>query len=63
MRASGGRPLVVPEVAIRAAHDLARTTDIPVSATGSAGLAGLLVHDGAPSPGERVAVVFSGLER
>jgi threonine dehydratase len=63
MRASGGRPLVVPEEAIRAAHDLARTTDIPVSATGSAGLAGLLVHDGAPSPGERVAVVFSGLER
>lgn len=63
MRASGGRPLVVPEEAVRRAQELARRTTIPVSVTGSAGLAGLLVHDGAPAPGERVAVVFSGVKR
>lgn len=63
MAGSGGRPLVVPEEAVLRAHALARTTGIPVSVTGSAGLAGLLVHDGAPTPGERVAVVFSGVAR
>jgi threonine dehydratase len=63
MRRSGGRPLVVPEQAIAEAHDLARRTGIPVSATGSAGLAGLLTDAGRPEPGERVVVVFSGVER
>ena len=35
----------------------------PVSPTGTAGLAGLLTPDGAPAPGERVAVIFSGASR
>jgi len=63
MSRSGGAPLVVPEEAIVAAHDLAGTTGIPVSVTGSAGLAGLLVGAGRPRPDERVAVIFSGVER
>jgi len=63
MRASGGRPIVVPEEAVVRAHELALATGIPVSATGAAGLAGLLVVDGAPRAGERVAVVFSGVAR
>jgi threonine synthase len=60
---SGGRPLVVPEALILEAHHLARRTGIPVSVTGSAGLAGLLTEPGAPAPGERVAVIFSGVAR
>jgi hypothetical protein len=63
MRRSGGRPLVVPETAVVRAHELGRATGVPVSATGSAGLAALLVPDGAPRPGERVAVIFSGVDR
>jgi len=63
MLRSGGRPLVAPEAAIVRAHELAESTGIPVSVTGSAGLAALLEPDGAPAPGERVAVVFSGVER
>ena len=63
MQRSGGRPLVAPESLILEAHDLARRTGIPVSVTGSAGLAGLLTEPGAPTPGERVAVVFSGVSR
>ena len=63
MRGSGGRPIVVPEEAVVRACELARETGIAVSPTGSAGLAGLLVVDGAPVPGERVAVVFSGVAR
>ena len=43
MAASGGSPVVVTEAQIAEAHDLAcRSTGIPVSPTGSAGLAGLL---------------------
>jgi threonine dehydratase len=63
MRRSGGRPLVVPESSIVEAHELAQRTGIPVSPTGSAGLAGLLTDDGRPTPGERVVVVFSGVGR
>ena len=63
MSASGGVPLVVPEEAVRRALDVARTTGIPVSATGAAGLAGLLVNDGQVAAGERVAVIFSGVAR
>ena len=55
--------VVAPEEAIVRAHELGRTTGIPVSTTGSAGLAALLTPDGAPTPGERVGVVFSGVER
>ena len=60
LKRSGGRPLVVPEAAITGAYALAGRTGIPVSVTGSAGLAGLLTSAGAPAPGERVAVIFSG---
>jgi threonine synthase len=63
MERSAGRPLVVPEAAIADAHSLAARTGIPVSVTGSAGLAALLIPDGAPAPGERVAVIFSGVAR
>ncbi len=63
MLASGGRMIVAPEAAIGRAHELGRATGIPVSATGTAGLAGLLTPDGAPTPDERVAVIFTGVER
>ena len=60
---SGGRALVVPESAVAAAHELGVATGIPVSPTGTAGLAGLLTPAGAPAPGETVAVLFSGVAR
>ena len=63
MRRSGGGPVVVPETAVVRAHELGRATGIPVSPTGTAGLAALLVPAGAPAPGERVAVIFSGVDR
>ena len=63
MSASGGQPLVVPEEAIVRAAEIGAATGIPVSATGSAGLAGLLVRDGRVVDGEQVAVVFSGVTR
>jgi threonine synthase len=61
MRTSGGRPVVVDEGAIARARALAwENTGIQASATGTAGLAGLLSqrNDGGP-----VAVIFSGIER
>lgn len=58
---SGGWPIVVPEAVIVEAHDVARrTTGIDVSATGSAGLAGLLANRAEVGDSERVLVVFSG---
>ena len=63
LRRSGGQPVVVPESAVLRAHELGRATGIPVSATGSAGFAALLVPAGAPAPGERVGVIFSGVDR
>jgi threonine synthase len=63
MRASGGRPLVVPEEAVVHASEVASSTGIPVSATGAAGLAGLMILDGRPEAGESVAVIFSGAAR
>jgi threonine dehydratase len=63
MRASGGRPLVAPEEAIAKAAAVGAATGIPVSPTGAAGLAGLLVEDGHPAEGEQVAVIFSGVNR
>ncbi len=59
---SGGAALVVPESAVVAAAALGPATGIHVSPTGAAGLAALLVPGGA-TPGERVAVVFSGVRR
>lgn len=63
MHRSWGRPIVAPEEAIVTAHRIAVATGIPVSTTGSAGLAGLLVTDGSPRADERVAVIFSGVQR
>ena len=72
MLASGGWPLVASEDDFRRAHRLAhRHTGIDVCPTGAAGLGGLLAltaaSDGSPaagvSPGERVAVLFTGRMR
>lgn len=60
LRATGGTTVVAPEQDVVHAHALAREhTAIPASATGTAGLAGLLAEGGAA----RAAVVFSGVER
>jgi len=66
MLASRGSAVVVDEELLREANALAReTTGIAVCHTGSAGLAGLmqLRRDGIVKPGERAAVIFSGVQR
>jgi threonine dehydratase len=63
MKGCGGTPIVAPEELISRAHELASTTAIPVSPTGSAGLAGLLAIRDDVDDGERVAVIFSGVSR
>jgi len=66
MAESGGVPVVADEATLKEAHDLAREhAGIAVSHTGSAGLAGVLQlqRDGVIKAGERVAVIFSGVER
>lgn len=64
MRASGGFPIVATEQQVHDAYALAHeTTDIDVSPTGAAGLAGLLAARSQVSNDERVAVVFSGIRR
>jgi threonine synthase len=66
MLATGGGPLVVDEETLAAANALAlEATTIPVDATGSAGLAGLLALRGSGyvSDDERVAVLFTGAIR
>jgi threonine synthase len=66
MLVTGGHPVVVGEAQLEEAYALARTmTGVDVDHTGAAGLAGLLeLHRaGAIEPGEKVAVVFSGVER
>ena len=66
MLASHGTAVAADEDLLREANVLAReATGIPVSHTGSAGLAGLmqLRRDGVIAPGERAAVVFSGVQR
>jgi threonine synthase len=61
MRDTGGGPLIVDEAILGRAHALARAhSSIDVSATGSAGFAGLLA---AGAQGGPVAVIFSGAER
>jgi threonine synthase len=61
MRKSGGRPVVADEASLGRANALARAcTGIHVSATGSAGLAGMLAADERDS---QIAVIFSGAER
>jgi threonine dehydratase len=64
MAASGGAPLVVDEAQVRAAKAIAAvSTGIDVSATGSAGLAGLLATRAEVADDERIAVLFSGIRR
>ena len=61
MRRDGGQPVVVDEAMLeRARHEGGQLTGISVSATGTAGLAGLVAT--APVSGQ-VAVVFSGVDR
>lgn len=63
MRRSGGQPIVATEAMIERAHEMVRAAGYDVSATGSAGLAGLLTWEGRPTPGQRIAVVASGRPR
>ncbi|MDX2380554.1 MAG: pyridoxal-phosphate dependent enzyme [Acidimicrobiia bacterium] len=63
MRASGGAPVVAPESDIAEAHRLANEAGFDVSATGSAGLAGLLANRAAVAADDRVIVVFTGVAR
>jgi threonine synthase len=65
MLSTGGRPLVVSEERLDRAHDLGRAAGYPVDPTGSSGLAGLLdlVATGDVGPDDRVAVLFTGVER
>jgi threonine dehydratase len=60
---TGGTPVVASEADVVAAHRLARSAGFDVSATGSAGLAGLLAIADTIEPTERVAVVMSGVAR
>jgi threonine synthase len=66
MAATGGTTVVANEDTLREANRLAReSTGIAVSHTGSAGLAGLLClrRDGVIASGERVGLLFSGVQR
>jgi threonine synthase len=66
MLATGGAPVVVGERWLKQANVLARdTTNIAVDPTGSAGLAGLiqLRESGSVADDERVAVLFTGVDR
>jgi len=63
MVASGGEPIVAPESEIVAAHQLATAAGFDVSATGSAGLAGVLAARDRLRNGERIVVVMSGVAR
>jgi threonine synthase len=63
---SGGWPVLVGESMIHRAHELGTSlTGIPATATGTAGLAGLLdpVTAGAIDPSDTVVVLFTGVER
>ncbi|HEX2848928.1 MAG TPA: pyridoxal-phosphate dependent enzyme [Acidimicrobiales bacterium] len=65
MLATDGRPVVVDEATLAAAHGLAHAGGHHVCATGSSGLAGLmaLMEDGTIAAGDRVAVLFTGADR
>jgi len=66
MLTTGGRPVVVSEGLLEEANALGReSTGIAVDPTGSSGLAGLLElrHDGVIGGDERVAVLFTGIDR
>ena len=65
MTASGGDALIADEESLREANRVAReTTEINVSHTGSAGLAGLMnTFREKPDAGAKAAVLFTGIER
>ena len=63
MRASGGSPVVAPEGVVFEAHEMAVEAGFDVSATGSAGLAGVLAARSDIGSDERVIVVFTGIAR
>jgi len=66
MSSTGGFPVVSAETEVVRAYEIAHTaTNIDVSPTGSAGLAGVLtsIASGAIRPTDRVGVVFSGIRR
>jgi threonine synthase len=65
MLTSGGQPVVVSEDHLARAHELGHDAGYPVEPTGSAGLAGVLdlVADGVVGPDDRVAVLFTGVDR
>ena len=60
---SGGSPVVAPEEQILSAHRMAVAAGFDVSATGSAGLAGLLTIRDSIDHRERVLVVATGVSR
>lgn len=65
MLCSHGTPVVVTEDLIAEAHSLGMQAGYPVDATGTASLAGLLDlrASGVVGPEDRVAVLFTGLQR
>ena len=64
MTDTGGHPIVADETCVVRAHEMAHEyTDIDVSPTGAAGLAGLLENRSHVADNERVAVIFSGVTR
>jgi threonine synthase len=63
MVASGGEPVVASEADILNAHAMAVDAGFDVSATGSAGLAGVLTTVGRLHPRDHVVVVMSGVAR
>jgi threonine dehydratase len=68
MTKTGGFPIVSPEADVVGAHQLAhRITEVNVSPTGSAGLAGVITgrreHPEVFAPESRVLVIFSGVLR
>jgi len=61
---SGGSPIVVDEATVAKALELGRaTTDIDVDATGTAGLAGMIVTSDEIAADDHVAVLFTGRRR
>ncbi|MCA9709940.1 MAG: hypothetical protein KDK70_29140, partial [Myxococcales bacterium] len=61
---TGGAPIVADEATLVAAHEaVVRHTAVRASATGTAGVAGLLAAEGEALAGEIVAVLLTGVER
>ncbi len=62
---TGGQPVVVTEQHLADAHALGRKAGIAVDPTGTSGLAGVLAlrEEGVIGPTDRVAVLFTGVER